>query len=75
MKLRECLTLPMQGKTVESFDHVQRGLVLDDGGEAEEGGASVLRNVTDDMKRALGALQVRRACMGCAFMYCALPVV
>lgn len=53
-----CLLLHSQGKTIEQFDHVQRGLTLDDE-EEDASKASNLRNMTEDMKRALGALQVR----------------
>ena len=51
--------------SVETFDHVKRGLVLDDeeegGGEGAGGKNSSLRNVSADMKRALGALQTNES--------------
>jgi hypothetical protein len=56
-----CIGPTLQGKTIEQFDHVQRGLTLDDDEEEDPSKASNLRNMTDDMKRALGALQVRVA--------------
>lgn len=49
---------------MEQFDHVQRGLVLDD--DEDEDKKGVVRNATEDMKRALGALQVRGLC-ACLF--------
>ncbi len=52
-----------QGKTVDKFDHVVKGLVLDEEPDQDAPGSS-LRNVTEDMKRALGALQVRWARCG-----------
>ncbi len=53
---------PLQGRQLERFDHVQKGLSLD---EPEEQSSSV-RNMSEDMKRALGALQVRMgSCAGC----------
>ncbi|KAG2449452.1 hypothetical protein HYH02_005599 [Chlamydomonas schloesseri] len=55
--------LNLTGRTIDQFDHVKRQLTLDDD---EEGGAdgapaSNIRNATDDMKRALGALNTTEA--------------
>ncbi|KAL6755661.1 hypothetical protein V8C86DRAFT_2672816 [Haematococcus lacustris] len=49
--------LNLQNKAVEQFSHVQKGLVLDDEDEGAAEKASALRNVTEDMKRTLNALQ------------------
>mmetsp|Transcript_5593 Transcript_5593/g.12389 ORF Transcript_5593/g.12389 Transcript_5593/m.12389 type:complete len:652 (+) Transcript_5593:259-2214(+) len=50
--------LNLQQRTIELFDHVQKDLHVE--AEAEED-ASVLRNMSDDMKRVLGALQTQEA--------------
>ena len=47
-----------QGRTPENFDHVQHGLALDMQEEAEASKSSGLRNMSEDMKRTLGALHV-----------------
>lgn len=44
-----------QGRTLEQFDHVQKGLSVDD----PEASTSSVKNMSEDLKRALGALQVR----------------
>ncbi|GFR52819.1 hypothetical protein Agub_g15442, partial [Astrephomene gubernaculifera] len=54
--------LNLSGRTIDQFDHVKRQLSLDE--EDEEGGAagaSSLRNTTEDMKRALAALNSQEA--------------
>ncbi|KAG2482009.1 hypothetical protein HYH03_019033 [Edaphochlamys debaryana] len=49
--------LNLSGRAIENFDHVKKSLILDEDEEAAAAAASCLRNVTEDMKRALGALQ------------------
>jgi peptidyl-prolyl cis-trans isomerase-like protein 2 len=49
--------VPTQGKAIEQFDHVKRGLTVEDE-EEDPSKTSSLRNASEDMKRALGALQV-----------------
>ncbi|KXZ54522.1 hypothetical protein GPECTOR_4g587 [Gonium pectorale] len=52
--------LNLSGRTIDQFDHVKRQLTLDDE-EAEAEGANNIRNATEDMKRALGALNTQDA--------------
>ncbi|GIL92325.1 hypothetical protein Vretimale_19576 [Volvox reticuliferus] len=55
--------LNLSGRTIDQFDHVKRQLTLDEDEEGAEGAAagSSIRNVTEDMKRALGALNTQDA--------------
>ncbi|GIL92386.1 hypothetical protein Vretifemale_19860, partial [Volvox reticuliferus] len=55
--------LNLSGRTIDQFDHVKRQLTLDEDEEGAEGAAagSSIRNVTEDMKRVLGALNTQDA--------------
>lgn len=48
----------MQGRTIENFDHVQHGLGVEEQEEDAASKGSGLRNMSEDMKRTLGALHV-----------------
>jgi hypothetical protein len=51
----------MQWRSIDTFDHVQRGLGAEEREEAEAARGGELRNLSDDMKRMLGALHVSLA--------------
>ncbi|PNW77920.1 hypothetical protein CHLRE_10g457000v5 [Chlamydomonas reinhardtii] len=53
--------LNLTGRTIDQFDHVKRQLTLDDDEGADGAAVSNIRNATDDMKRALGALNTSEA--------------
>ncbi|GLC33403.1 hypothetical protein PLESTB_000071800 [Pleodorina starrii] len=52
--------LHLSGRTIDQFDHVKRQLTLDDEDDEAAAGSSI-RNATEDMKRALGALNTQDA--------------